>query len=62
MNVIRMLVVVWVGARPRVWVWGGAGRIRLYLAAESDAGLLRLMGRRGVGVAGRAADSTLGEQ
>ena len=61
MNVIRMLVVVWVGARPCVWVWGGAGRIRLYLAVESAAGLLRIMGRRGVGVAGRAADSNLGE-
>ena len=62
MNVRRMLVVVWVEARPCVWVWGGAGGIRLCLAAESTAGLLRLVGRRGVGVAGRAADSTLGEQ
>ena len=43
-------------------VWRGAGRIRLCLAAESAAGLLRLMGRRGVGGAGRAADSALGEQ
>ena len=59
---VRMLLVVWVGARPCVWVWGGAGRIRLCLAAESAAGPLRLMGRRGVGVTGRAADSALGEQ
>ena len=43
-------------------VWVGAGRIRLCLAAESTAGLLRLMGRRGVRVAGRAADLALGEQ
>ena len=36
-------------------VWGGAGGIRLCLAAEPAAGLLRLTGRRGMGVAGRAA-------